>query len=209
MSEVLVVIGPGSIGQSIARRVGAGKHVIVADLREDNAQAAAKTLGDAGFDVSSTHVDISSRESIQALVKTATSAGTVTRLVHAAGVSPSQASPATILKVDLYGTAVILQEFGPHNLALVTLVKTWAQRKRAAPGQIALAWLMAQKPWIVPIPGTTQMPHMLENVGAAAVRFTDAELAKLNAAVAAIQVRGARLPEQVQVMSGVEAPLKN
>ena len=54
----------------------------------------------------------------------------------------------------------------PHNLALVELVKRWAERKRAAPGQIALAWLMAQKPWIVPIPGTTQMAHMIQNVGA-------------------------------------------
>jgi aryl-alcohol dehydrogenase-like predicted oxidoreductase len=65
---------------------------------------------------------------------------------------------------------------------------------------------MAQKPWVVPIPGTTQMPHMLENVGAAAVRFTPAELAELNAAVSAIGIRGARLPEQVQVFSDVEAP---
>ena len=69
----------------------------------------------------------------------------------------------------------------PHNLALVDLVKSWAERKQATPAQIALAWLMAQKPWIVPIPGTTQMPHMLENIGAAAVRFTPAELAELNA----------------------------
>ena len=56
----------------------------------------------------------------------------------------------------------------PHNLALVDLVKSWAERKQATPAQIALAWLMAQKPWIVPIPGTTQMAHMLENIGAAA-----------------------------------------
>ncbi len=94
----------------------------------------------------------------------------------------------------------------PHNLALVDLVKKWATRKQATAAQIALAWLMAQKPWVVPIPGTTQMPHMLENVGAAAVRFTPAELAELNAAVSAIQIRGARLPEQVQVFSDVEAP---
>ncbi len=96
----------------------------------------------------------------------------------------------------------------PHNLALVELAKRWAERKRATPGQIALAWLMAQKPWIVPIPGTTQMAHMLENVGAAQVRFTSTELAELNGAVSAVQVRGARLPEQVAVMSGVEAPPK-
>jgi aryl-alcohol dehydrogenase-like predicted oxidoreductase len=94
----------------------------------------------------------------------------------------------------------------PHNLALVDLVKKWAIRKQATPAQIALAWLMAQKPWIVPIPGTTQMPHMLENVGAAAVRFTPTELAELNAAVSATQIQGARLPEQVQVFSDVEAP---
>lgn len=92
-----------------------------------------------------------------------------------------------------------------HNLALVELAKAWAARKQAAPGQIALAWLLAQKPWIVPIPGTTQMPHMIENVGATSVTFTDSELAELNAAARAIQVRGARLPAAVQAWSGVEA----
>ena len=86
------------------------------------------------------------------------------------------------------------------------LAKRWAVRKEASPAQIALAWLMAQKPWIVPIPGTTQKAHMLENIGAAAVRFTPAELAELNQAVAAIQIRGARLPEFVQAFSEVEAP---
>jgi aryl-alcohol dehydrogenase-like predicted oxidoreductase len=94
----------------------------------------------------------------------------------------------------------------PHNLALIELVKRWAERKRATPAQIALAWLMAQKPWIVPIPGTTQMAHMLENVGAADVRFTSTEVAELNGAVSALQIRGARLPEQVLVFSGVESP---
>jgi aryl-alcohol dehydrogenase-like predicted oxidoreductase len=96
----------------------------------------------------------------------------------------------------------------PHNLALVELVKRWAERKRATPAQIALAWLMAQRPWIVPIPGTTQMAHMLENIGAADVRFTSTELAELNGAVSAVQIHGARLPEQVLVFSGVEAPPK-
>jgi aryl-alcohol dehydrogenase-like predicted oxidoreductase len=97
----------------------------------------------------------------------------------------------------------------PHNLALVNLVKTWAGRKQATPAQIALAWLMGQKPWIVPIPGTTQMAHMLENSGAAEVRFTPAELAELDAAVRAIEIRGQRLPDAVLVFSGVEAPQKN
>jgi aryl-alcohol dehydrogenase-like predicted oxidoreductase len=95
-----------------------------------------------------------------------------------------------------------------QNLALVELAKSWAKRKKAAPGQIALAWLMAQKPWIVPIPGTTQMEHMIENSGAAVVRFTPSELAELNASVAAIQVKGQRLPDAVLAFSGVEAPPK-
>jgi aryl-alcohol dehydrogenase-like predicted oxidoreductase len=95
-----------------------------------------------------------------------------------------------------------------HNLALVDLVKSWAKRKQATPSQIALAWLMAQKPWIVPIPGTTVMAHMLENSGAAAVRFTPTEISELNSAVAAIEIRGQRLPDQVLAFSGVEAPPK-
>lgn len=96
----------------------------------------------------------------------------------------------------------------PHNLQLVTLLRRWAERKRATPGQIALAWLLAQKPWIVPIPGTTVMAHMIENTGAAAVRFTPGELAELNASVRAIEVRGQRLPDPVLALSGVEAPPK-
>lgn len=97
----------------------------------------------------------------------------------------------------------------PHNLALVEVLKRWAIRKKATPAQISLAWLMAQKPWIVPIPGTTQMAHMLENIGADAVRFTPDELVELNRSVAAIQVRGARLPDAVLAFSDVEAPPKN
>jgi len=94
----------------------------------------------------------------------------------------------------------------PHNLALVDLLGIWAERKGATPAQIALAWLMAQKPWIVPIPGTTQMAHMVENVGAEQVRFTSTELAEMNESIAAIRVRGARLPDSVLVFSDVEAP---
>jgi aryl-alcohol dehydrogenase-like predicted oxidoreductase len=96
----------------------------------------------------------------------------------------------------------------PHNLALVNLVKEWAQRKNAAPAQIALAWLMAQKPWIVPIPGTTHMQHMQQNVGADDIRFTNAELNELKSALAKIEIRGQRLPDMVQAFSDVESPLK-
>lgn len=112
MTQVIVVIGAGSIGQAIARRVSAGKHVLLADLKIDNAKAAAKVLEDAGFVVSTATVDVSSRASVHALVQTATALGEVTGLIHAAGVSPTQASPATILHVDLYGTALVLEAFG-------------------------------------------------------------------------------------------------
>ena len=110
--QVIVVIGSGSIGQAIARRVGAGKHILLADIRQESNDAAAKVLSEAGFIVSSTIVDISLRESVQQLVETAESIGSVTGLILAAGVSPSQASPETILKVDLYGTALVIEQFG-------------------------------------------------------------------------------------------------
>jgi NAD(P)-dependent dehydrogenase (short-subunit alcohol dehydrogenase family) len=112
MTNVNVLIGAGSIGQAIARRVSAGKHVLLTDLRRENADAAAKTLREAGFNVATATVDVSSRASVDALVERATALGEVCGVIHAAGVSPSQASPETILKVDLYGTALVLEEFG-------------------------------------------------------------------------------------------------
>jgi NAD(P)-dependent dehydrogenase (short-subunit alcohol dehydrogenase family) len=112
MTKVIVVIGPGSIGQAIARRVGAGQRVLLADRRPENAAAAAKTLSEAGFDATTAAVDVSSRASVEALVEKAASIGDVHGLVHAAGVSPSQASPRTILEVDLYGVALVLEAFG-------------------------------------------------------------------------------------------------
>jgi aryl-alcohol dehydrogenase-like predicted oxidoreductase len=108
---------------------------------------------------------------------------------------------------DFRGTETRFSEENlQHNLALVELVKQWAERKNAAPAQIALAWLLAQKPWIVPIPGTTQLGHMLQNQGALSVQFTAAELTELTQAISAIQIRGKRLPDMVQAFSDVEAP---
>ena len=86
--KVIVVIGAGSIGQAIARRVSAGKHVLLADLRQENSDAAAKVLSEAGFEVSTAIVDVSSRESVLSLIETATAIGSITGLIHAAGVSP-------------------------------------------------------------------------------------------------------------------------
>jgi NAD(P)-dependent dehydrogenase (short-subunit alcohol dehydrogenase family) len=112
MSEVTVVIGAGQIGQAIARRVSAGKQVLLADLHQANADAAAEVLADAGFDVGTATVDVASRESVHALAESTAARGDVTGVIHAAGVSPSQAEPKLILAVDLYGTALVLEEFG-------------------------------------------------------------------------------------------------
>jgi NAD(P)-dependent dehydrogenase (short-subunit alcohol dehydrogenase family) len=89
MTDVIVVIGPGQIGQAIARRVGVGKHVLLADLRQENADSAAEVLSNAGYEVSVATVDASSRDSVHALVEKATELGQVHGLIHAAGVSPS------------------------------------------------------------------------------------------------------------------------
>jgi NAD(P)-dependent dehydrogenase (short-subunit alcohol dehydrogenase family) len=112
VTRVNVVLGAGSIGQAIVRRISAGKHVLLADIRKENAEAAARTLTDAGFVVTTATVDVSSRSSVQALVDQAAAIGEVSGMIHAAGVSPSQASPETILEVDLYGTALVLEAFG-------------------------------------------------------------------------------------------------
>lgn len=112
MADVIVLVGAGSLGQAIARRISAGKTLLLADINPQNAEVAAKTLRDAGFDVRTAKVDVASRTSIEALVASATALGAVTGLIQAAGVSPSQAPIETILKVDLYGTALLLDSFG-------------------------------------------------------------------------------------------------
>ena len=94
------------------------------------------------------------------------------------------------------------------NIALADLVKTWSVRKNASPAQLSLAWLTAQKPWIVPIPGTTNVAHLEENVAAAWITFSATELRELNDAVAAIPIRGERLSPPVLSATGVEAPPK-
>ncbi len=96
----------------------------------------------------------------------------------------------------------------PNNVALVKLVKSWAAKKQATPAQISLAWLLAQKPWIVPIPGTTQMAHMLENIGGDETKFTADDLKQFNQELSGISVKGLRLPQAVLNFSNVEAPIK-
>ncbi len=112
MLQVVVLVGAGAIGLAIARRIGPGRLVLVADVRRQQADAAANLLADAGFDARAAVVDVSSRESVRALADAAAEAGEVTGVIHAAGVSASQASIEQILRVDLYGTALVLEEFG-------------------------------------------------------------------------------------------------
>lgn len=94
------------------------------------------------------------------------------------------------------------------NMALVDVLRGWAVRKEATSAQIALAWLLAQRPWIVPIPGTTNPVHLIENLGALNIRFSPAELAEFNTAIAGITIHGERLRKELMVMSGREAPPK-
>ena len=112
MKQVSVLVGAGSIGQAIIRRVSAGKHIVLADYSIENAQRAARTLEDAGFECSTIQCDLGSKEDILKLVKFAANKGDVMNVVNAAGVSPSQAPVEEILRVDLYGTSVLLEEFG-------------------------------------------------------------------------------------------------
>lgn len=110
--EVVVLFGSGAIGEAIARRVSAGKKLLLADYNEDNLKNVQQKLREAGFDVETIKADLSSRQSIQAVVKKAQELGSVKHLINAAGVSPSQTTPDQVLKVDLYGTSVLLEEFG-------------------------------------------------------------------------------------------------
>lgn len=112
MKDVLLLTGAGQIGMAIARRIGYGKKIVVGDKRIDNANAIAKTMSDAGFDITAAECDISSRDSILNLIAEGQKYGEIAMLVNAAGVSPSQAPIEAILKVDLYGTAVLLEEVG-------------------------------------------------------------------------------------------------
>lgn len=111
-TEVMLVTGAGQISMAIARRVGYGKKIILGDKSLNNAQTIAKIMTDAGFNVEPFEMDLSSRDSILAMIGKAQEYGTIKMLVNGAGVSPSQAPIETILKVDLYGTAVLLEEVG-------------------------------------------------------------------------------------------------
>ena len=112
MKNVMLWAGAGQIGTAIARRMGTGMKIVVGDRKIENAQAAARTMNEAGFDVVPVEMDLSSRGSIRHFLDEGQKYGPIQMLVNAAGVSPSQAPIEAILKVDLYGTAVLLEEVG-------------------------------------------------------------------------------------------------
>ena len=112
MQDVILLTGAGQIGLAIARRMGHGKKIVVSDKNINNAQTVTKIMTEAGFDAVAVEADISSRKSILNMIAAAQKYGEIAMLINAAGVSPSQASVETILKVDLYGTAVLLEEVG-------------------------------------------------------------------------------------------------
>ena len=112
MKDVMILTGAGQIGMAIARRMGYGMKIVIGDKRKENAQAIAEIMNKAGFDAEAMEMDLSSRESILNLIEKAGEYGEISMLVNAAGVSPSQAPIEAILKVDLYGTAVLLEEVG-------------------------------------------------------------------------------------------------
>lgn len=110
--DVMILTGAGQIGMAIARRMGYGKKIIIGDKKLENAKSISKIMNEAGFDTEPVEMDLSSRSSVLSMIAKAKQYGNITMLVNAAGVSPSQASIETILKVDLYGTAVLLEEIG-------------------------------------------------------------------------------------------------
>ncbi|WP_199101501.1 SDR family oxidoreductase [Aquitalea sp. ASV11] len=136
--EVVVVVGAGLIGQAIARRIGVNKQILLASLSLQDAEQAAIQFRNAGFIASAACVDVGSRQSVQALVEQAEQLGPITGLIHAAGVSPSQAGVETILRVDLYGTALVLELFGnviAHGGSGVVIASQSGHRLPALPDQ--------------------------------------------------------------------------
>lgn len=131
--DVMIVTGAGQISMAIARRMGHGKKIVMGDKKIENAKAIAEIMNGAGFDVTPVEMDLSSRESIKNLIAKAQEYGEIKMLVNGAGVSPSQAPIEAILKVDLYGTAVLLEEVGK-----VIAPVEWALQSPVSPAGVCL-----------------------------------------------------------------------
>lgn len=148
--DVMIVTGAGQLSMAIARRMGYGKKIVMGDKNIGNAKAIAETMNNAGFDVEAVEMDLSSRESIQSFIKKAQEYGEIIMLVNGAGVSPSQAPIEAILKVDLYGTAVLLEEVGKVIAeggcgVTISIQSGWRMPQLTAEEDLALATTPAEE----------------------------------------------------------------
>ncbi len=193
-NAVLVVIGAGGIGQAIARRQGAGKTLLLADVNEQTLASAAKDLQSAGYIVTTQRVDVSSRESVKALADAAADSGSVVQVVHTAGVSPNQAPAKTILAVDLLGTALVLEEFGRVIASggagiVISSMAGYMPAPLPHEQEQALAWTPADELLQLPFLGDDAVP----NSGAAYGLSKRANHLRVQAASVIWGDRGARL----------------
>lgn len=192
--EIVVVIGAGSIGQAIARRVGVGKTILLADLNGDAAAAAADALSVAGFQSSTAQVDVASAESVRALADSASQLGTVVHVVHTAGLSPAQASPQAIINVDLVGVAHVLEQFGQVIAPGGTGIVIASQAGHMLP---PLPTEQNQALASTPAAELTQLPFLqpdaVTNSGAAYALAKRANILRVQAASVEWGDRGARL----------------
>ncbi len=180
MTDLVVLIGAGSIGQAIARRVGAGRTVLIADLHPAGARAAAETLADAGFVTEVAGVDVADAESVAALAARASALGDVTHVIHAAGVSPVQATAEQVVAVDLVGTALVLDAFGaivaPGGSGIVVasqaghMMPPLSPEQRAALGQTP-AGELAALPWLKELPNSGAAYGVAKQANAARVQY--------------------------------------
>jgi NAD(P)-dependent dehydrogenase (short-subunit alcohol dehydrogenase family) len=192
--EVIVITGAGGIGQAIARRQGAGKTILLADVNEGTLDVTAKALQGAGFTVTTQRVDVSSRDSVHTLATVAAGLGSVTQVVHTAGVSPNQASAHTILSVDLLGTALVLEEFGRVVAAggagiVISSMAGYMPPPLPREQEDALAWTPAEELLQLPFLGADAVP----NSGAAYGLSKRANHLRVQAASVAWGERSARL----------------
>lgn len=192
--EVVVVIGAGSIGQAIARRIGVAKTILLGDVNEATAVAAANTLQAAGFNTSTATVDVASHDSVRTLANTATALGGVVHVVHTAGLSPAQASPEAIIAVDLVGVAFVLEEFGrviaPGGSGVVIASQAGHMIPPLPSEQHqALAATPADELGRLPF----LQPHLMTNSGAAYALAKRANVVRVQAASLDWGDRGARL----------------
>ena len=194
MRAVLVVIGAGGMGQVIARRLGTGRPVLLADVNEDTLRTGAGLLADDGHDVATHRVDVSSRDSVSALTQAAQGMGDVVQVAHTAGLSPAQAPAAAILAVDLLGVALVLDEFGrvvaPGGAGVVISSMAGHMAPPLPPAQEAqLATTAAEDLLALPFAS----PEEVTDPGAAYALAKRANLLRVQAASAAWGKRGARI----------------